>query len=46
MAAVSIEEQQSYIKIEYLREKLGKEIHENLCEAYANNALFFKIVYR
>ena len=46
MAALSVEEQGSYIKIEYLRGKSGKEIHENLCEACGNNALSFKTVYR
>ena len=46
MAAVSVEEQWSYIKTEYLRGKSGKEIHENLCEACGNNALSFKTVYR
>ena len=43
---VSIEEQWSYIKIEYLRGKSGKEIHANLCEACGNNALPFKTGYR
>ena len=42
MAVVSVEEQRSYIKVEYLRGKLGKKIHENLCEACGNNALSFK----
>ena len=46
MTVVSVEEQRSYIKIEYLREKSGKEIHQNLCEACGNNALSFKTVYR
>ena len=36
MVAVSVE-QRSYIRIEYLRGKSGKEIHENLCEACGNN---------
>ena len=40
MAAVSVE-QRSYIKIEYLRGKSGKEIYENLCEACGNNALSY-----
>ena len=30
MAAVSVQEQWSYIKIEYLRGKSGKEIHEKI----------------
>ena len=42
MAAVSVEEQRSYIKIEYIREKSGKEIHENLCGACGNNALLLR----
>ena len=46
MAAVSVEEQRSYIKIEHLRGKSDKEIHEKLCEACGNNALSFKTVYR
>ena len=46
MVAVSVEEQRSYIKIEYLRGKSGKEIHEHLCEACGNNVLSFKTVYR
>ena len=46
MAAVSLEDQWSYVKTEYLRGKLGKEIHENLCNACGNNALSFKTVYR
>ena len=46
MAAVSVEEQLLYIKIEYLRGKLGKEIHENVREACGNNALSFKTMQR
>ena len=46
MAAISVEERRSYIKIVYFRVKSGKEIHKNLCEACGNNALSFKIVYR
>ena len=46
MAAVSVEEQRSYIKIEYLRGKSGNEIYENLCDACGNNALSFKTVHR
>ena len=45
MAPVSVE-QRSYIKIEYLRGKSGKEIQENLYDACGNNALSFKTVYR
>ena len=46
MAAVSVEEQLLYIKIEYSKGKSGKENHENSCEACGSNALSFKTVYR
>lgn len=46
MAAISQEEQRSYIKIEHLRGKTGREIHENLCEACGPYAVSFNTVYR
>ena len=46
MAEVSYEEQRAYIKIEYLRGKSGKEIHENLCEACCGSVVSFNTVYR
>lgn len=46
MAAVSQEEQRAYIKIEYLRGKTGKEIHENLHEACGKSSVSLKTVYR
>ena len=39
MAAVSQKEQRAYIKIEYLRRKTWKEIHESLCEACGGSAV-------
>jgi histone-lysine N-methyltransferase SETMAR len=46
MAAVSVDEQRAYIKIEYLRGKTGKEIADNLQEACGDSAVSFKTVYR
>lgn len=44
--AVSLDEHRVYIKIELLREKTGKEINEQLCEACGESAFLFDTVYR
>jgi len=44
--AVRHREQHAYIKIEYLRENTGKEIHENFCEACDGCAVLLNIVYK
>jgi len=44
--AVRHRERHAYIKIEYLRENTGKEIHENFCEACDGCAVLLNIVYK
>ena len=46
MATVSKEEHHTYIKIEYLRRKIGMEIYENLCEACGKSSFSLNTVYR
>jgi hypothetical protein len=44
--AVNLDEHRVYIKLEPLREKTGKEINEQLCEACGESAFLFDKVYR
>lgn len=46
MDAVTVDDQRSFIKIEVLRGKTGKEIHDALTEACGGYAVSFKTVYR